>query len=348
MSSLFTAAIAGLALHTRACSSITGTRTIDSFQLYPENGDFDPKRCVGYLSVLYNSTVAVYDPGANRVDRIIEIPGLSYDPLLHSSGVKLDGPDKLSIVINAGRAFETGGQNRTGENFLVKYDLAQDKILWQANLGVATNNAVTGYQDVEHDGQGNSYVVSSFPESIVRVSADGQSVTPWYVLAEGQQSTGMSGLAKFDDKMVLATNVSGSSITAWDLTQDTGVPRSVPVTGLPANETLFMLSDGLYLPPRYEKTILLIADGVKNGVAVVRSNDGWASAQYLGFVANPVPEGGSLAAASVQLGDNVFLIPAFFTMERVAGTLAGPQSAFPLPDITAEVEALVNVKAAGC
>lgn len=300
-------------------------------------------------SVLYNSTVAVYDPVANSVDRIIEVPGLSYDPLLHSSGVKLDGPDKLSIVINAGRAFETGGQNRSGENFLVKYDLEQDRILWQANVGAATNNAVTGYQDVEHDSQGNSYVVSSFPESIIRVSADGQTVTPWYVLVEGQQSTGMTGLAKFDDNTVLSTNVSGSSITAWDLTQEIGVPRQVPVTGLSANETqLFVLSDGLYLPPRYERTVLLIADGARNGVAVVRSNDGWASAQYVGFVANPVPEGGSLAAASVQLGDNVFLIPAFFTMERVAGTLTGPQSAFPLADITAEVEALVNVKTKAC
>ena len=292
-------------------------------------------------SVLYNSTVAVYDPAANRVDRTIAIPGLSYEPLLHSSGVKLDGSDKLSIVINAGRPFETGGQNRSGENFLVKYDLQQNRVLWQANIGAATNNAVTGYQDVEHDALGNSYVVSSFPESIIRVSADGNIVTPWYVLIEGQQSTGMSGLARFNDKTVLATNISDSSITAWDLTKETGTSRPVPVTGLPANETqLFILSDGLYLPPRYDGSILLIADGARNGVVVVRSNNDWASAQYLGFIANSVPEGGSVAAATVQLGNSVFLIPAFFTMDRVDGTVAGNQSAFPLADITLEIETL--------
>lgn len=71
-------------------------------------------------------------------------------------------------------------------------------------------------------------------------------------LAEGQQSTGMTGFVKVDEK--LATNVTGSSIMARDLTHESSVHGQVPVTGLLANETqLFVFSGGLHLSPRTAK-----------------------------------------------------------------------------------------------
>lgn len=34
---------------TTACAQVTGNQTVNSFQLYPENADFDTKRCVAYF-----------------------------------------------------------------------------------------------------------------------------------------------------------------------------------------------------------------------------------------------------------------------------------------------------------
>ncbi|KAF4337106.1 trichothecene biosynthesis [Fusarium beomiforme] len=127
------------------CPSISGNKTIDAYQLYPENGDFDTRRCLMYSSVLYNTTAVAWDPSRGEIVHTFEAPGLSGNPLFHSSGVRVDTLDRLSVVVNSGAAFDTGGQNIQGDNFLLKFDLVDKSLLWRANLTTATDGVYGGF-----------------------------------------------------------------------------------------------------------------------------------------------------------------------------------------------------------
>ncbi|PHH71515.1 hypothetical protein CDD83_5149 [Cordyceps sp. RAO-2017] len=102
------------------CRVGAGDQNVTSFQLYPENAEWDPKRCRMYFSAVYNSTVVVWDPVRRLQTGLLSIPGLSYQPPGHASGVRLDDSgDNLFIMNNAGAAFSTDGADIAGDNNLV-------------------------------------------------------------------------------------------------------------------------------------------------------------------------------------------------------------------------------------
>jgi hypothetical protein len=272
-----------------------------------------------------------------------EAPGLSGNPLLHSSGVRVDPLDRLSVVIDAGAAFDTGGQNIEGDNFLVKFDLVDKSLLWRANLTNATAGVYGGYQDSESDDAGNTFVLGTFPSSLIKVSADGKSIVPWYLVEPANHTIhGFSGIARKDDTLLVTDNSDGQ-LYRFDIKASKGKPVHVPTSkdGSSSAQPLGQGLDGLHLPSLYAGTVLLASDN-NNGTVVLRSSNGkWKSAENLGTIPNPYLNQGGFTVASVQISDSIYAVTEFFG-DAINGTLPGNRTAFPLRDITGEVETLLR------
>ncbi|KAK2601777.1 hypothetical protein QQS21_004661 [Conoideocrella luteorostrata] len=338
-----------------ACAPQKGDRNITKFQLYPENIDVDTKSGLAYISVLYNSEVAVYDPAQGEVVDTIKFENLSFEnpkksrPDLHASGVQVDHLQRLSVSVNAGAAFDTQGTNTTGDNFLVKYGLKEKRELWRMNL-TPVAEGFAGYQDIEHDSCGNSFVVGTFPGSIIRVNFNGTKATPWYLTEKRKSSTqGLTGLAVKDGMLFASDEVGGKLLRFDDMHAEKGVPVEVPIHGADGKTSIGKGLDGIYFPPLFEGKVLLVSNSM-NGTVVLRSKDGtWKSAENLGLIHNPQtePQHGGFTTASVQMGKRIYALTEYFAdaappNKPVCGTLAGNRTVFPLQDITDLVTKLVT------
>ncbi|KAK7991386.1 trichothecene biosynthesis [Apiospora saccharicola] len=310
------------------CPAVSGDMTISSYQLYPENADYDSKRCLVYFSAVYNSTVAAWNPQTNKVEKTLTVPGLSDDPSLHLSGVKVDPQGRLSLVVDAGSAFDTSGADISGDNFLVKYDLASDKVLWQANLTALTGGAYGGYQDVTHDARdGASFVVGTFPSSLIKVTADGDAKS-WYLKTPANHTIkGFSGLVPSPD---------GNSLL------------NVPITIRNGTATQMTTSlDGVSIPPRWGGKVILVSDNAAGTHVLYSADASWTSAVLRGTVPNRLAGAGGFTVATVSVGSgsgsgsSVYAVTEWFTDAKVPGSRAGDRVQFPLVDITADIWALL-------
>lgn len=289
---------------------------------------------------MFNASVAVYDPYKDEVVDIISFDGITHNPSLHIGGVQVDPYTKLvSIVVDAAAPFNTGGQDVSGDNFIIKYDAIKKQILWNKNITTVSNGEYAGFQDIEHDSRGNTYIVGSFPGTVLKVDREGSDVVPWYLPEHIVQTRlGFSGLAATGN-VLLSNNNEDRQIYRFDMRTDEGTPLIVPRS---PNTTLAM-SDAIYLPPKYKGKVLLIAENSK-GITVLRSKDGsWKSAEHLGTVPNDSQAAhGGTVTASVQIGDNIYMVEEFFTDPPVSGSTAGNRTSFPLVDITSQVEGLLK------
>ncbi|KAJ5010858.1 Core trichothecene cluster (CTC) protein 14 [Colletotrichum sp. SAR 10_99] len=329
----------------KACPPFTkGSFTIQQYQLYPENADWDVNNCIVYFGSLFNASVAVYDPYKDSVVDILTFDGITHNPNLHIGGVQVDQHTKLvSVVVDAAAAFNTAGQDISGDNFIIKYDPAKKQVLWNKNITAVTQGQYGGFQDIEHDPRGNTYVVGSFPGTIMKVDPQGSAVDPWFLPQQiNHTKMGFSGLAATGD-ILLANNNEDHQIYRFNMKDDRGKPELVPRTP----EVSLDSTDAIYLPPRYDGKVLLIAENLK-GITVLRSQDGsWKSAEHLGTVPNnSTAAQGGIVTAPVQIGDNLFMVEEFFADPPVSGSTAGNRTSFPLVDITSDVERLLK-KSAG-
>ncbi|RMD39536.1 hypothetical protein DV735_g5603, partial [Chaetothyriales sp. CBS 134920] len=316
-----------------------GSFTIDQYQLYPENADWNAAQCVVYFGVLWNASVAIYDPYADSITEILEFPGITRSASEHVGGVQWDEYTGLvSILVDSAAPWATGGADVSGDNLVIKYNPVTREYLWTANLTALTQGEYGGFQDVEHDSRGNTYVVGTYPGTIVRISKCGNEIVPWYLpetIVTTQQ--GYSGIQAVGD--VLLANAASGQIYRFDLTQDKGEPVLVPIT---PNVT-YLDTDAIYAPPKYGGKVLLVSSHL-SGIQVLRSEDGWQTAEYLGTVPNPssAVDAGFQVTAAVQIGSNgVYIVDESFADPWVEGETAGNRSLFPVPDITAAVESLL-------
>ncbi|KAH7403844.1 hypothetical protein BKA64DRAFT_777559 [Cadophora sp. MPI-SDFR-AT-0126] len=300
------------------CPPFKGTFTINQYQLYPENADFDFRSCLLYAGNLYNASVGIYDPYQDKMVDIIEFPGISHNPEYHIGGLGIDKrTGLLSIVVDAAAAFQT-----------TPPDL---------NLTDITHGKYGGFQDVEQDPEGNVYVVGTFPGSILRVEKKkgrrDPKVKPWYISQPiDTNRTGLGGLA-VNDWTLLSNDNDGGGLLKFNMLSPKGIPNVVPLTPNYA----FTFSDAIYLPPKYHGTVLLVAEDGP-GITVLRSKDGkWNSAEYLGTVPKNLPDI-TFATAAVQVGDAVYMVVVPFGDGIVEGTLAGNRTEFTFYDITSQVE----------
>ncbi len=291
-------------------------------------------------SNLYNSTVSVYDAIENRVTEVITLPGITNVPAFHVSGVQVDtAHDKLTISANTGAAFDTAGVDISGTNLIVQYDLATRAVEWQQNLTAVSKGLYGGFQDMEHDAAGNSFVIGTYPSSIVKISADGKTAEPW-IVASGTNSTvhGYTGIAAFNQRRnVLVTDGERGQVLRFDLAAARGEPVRVPLQD--GAEPIGADLDGAYLPPLYKDTVLLVSDNTL-GTIVVRSQDGqWESAERVGVVPNALGAVGGFATATVQIADRIYAVTEFFGDNAPGQSLN--RTAFPIYDITDDINTLL-------
>ncbi|KAH6718640.1 hypothetical protein DL95DRAFT_389186 [Leptodontidium sp. 2 PMI_412] len=319
-----------------SCPPFSGTFTIKQYQLYPENVDFDFNSCLLYIGILFNASVGVYDPYKDKMVDILEFPGISHNPKYHIGGVGIDKrTGLLSIVVDDAAAFGTVPPDVSGTNFIMLWDPETKELLYKVNLTDTTHGKYGGFQDVEQDPDGNVYVVGTFPGSILKVDKSrgrrAPKVTPWYV-PQPIDSTqiGFGGLAAKDWTLLVNDN-NGGRMLRFDMRSSVGKPTVIPLT---PNHT-FAISDAIYLPPKYKGTVLLVAEDGP-GVTVLRSKSGkWDQAEYLGTVPKNLPDS-EFVTASVQVGDSLYMIVV------PAGTVAGNATEFPVYDITAQVEKMLE------
>ena len=256
-------------------------------------------------SVLYNSTVAAWNPQTDKIEKTITIPGLSGDSLLHLSGVKVDPLDRLSMIVDAGTAFDTAGANITGKNYLVKYDLASDKILWTADLGILTNGTYGGFQDVAHDAKGTSFALGTFPSSLVRVTADGQAEA-WYLREPADHTIkGFCGLVPSPDgKSLLVSDSSDGKLYRFNMAAAKGVPELVPLTGVAANLSANL--DGVSIPARWGGKVVLVTDNAEGTHVLYSADASWKTAEFRGTVPNSLAASNVFTTATVQIGGSIY------------------------------------------
>ncbi|KAJ0167635.1 hypothetical protein CTA2_1405 [Colletotrichum tanaceti] len=167
------------------CRPVSGDKMISSFQL-----------------VLYNSTVAVWDPYMNSVVDTIAVPGLSFNPALHSSGVRHDLLDRLP------------------------YDVASRRVLRQRNLTAVTGGVYGGFQDTAYS---TTFVLGTFLSSVIRVSADSETAATWYLQTPPDHTVhGLSGLVSLpDDKSLLVVDNADGQLYRFDISAAERTPVRV-------------------------------------------------------------------------------------------------------------------------
>ncbi|KAK3386484.1 hypothetical protein B0H63DRAFT_411587 [Podospora didyma] len=338
-------------VHTRCPAFREGTLDLYQWQLYPDSAVFDFDNCVLYISALFNGSMVKYDPYKNKPLEIISFPGISDVFDEHASGLHLGRKSGVvSLVIDAQPAFLTNGANASGDYWLVKYDTRARRELWRANLTSVTQARWAGFQDVTVDARGNSYVVGTYPRSILRVDKTGRHITPWLPPQQPINTTlhGYTGICSTGDTLLVVDangvpeelSEGNSQLYRFDMRQPTaGKPVLVPRT---PRGVLLPNSDAIHLPERYGGTVMFVAHSYI-GITVLRSRNGWRSAEQLGTIPSDFPAFFQrIISSTVQIGsERQFMIGQKFPGSIVPGTKGGNQSDFPFFDITAQVEALL-------
>ncbi|KAF2005806.1 hypothetical protein P154DRAFT_615759 [Amniculicola lignicola CBS 123094] len=327
----------------RKCPPFSGNFTVSAYQLYPENGDFDFNNCVLYTGNLWNSSLGVYDPYRNKI-KVVEFEGITHNPDLHLGGVQYNhNTNLLSIVVDAGAAFNTNGQDISGTNYIILWDPRSEKILYQHNLTTLTQGKYGAFQDIEHDPDDNTYVVGTFPSSIVKVSKSGKKVEPWYVNTSVNHTVaGYGGLATKGWTLITNDQQTGS-LYRFDMRAKRGTPTLIKVT--PPHR--FANTDAIQLPRRYKGTVLLVAElGI--GFGVYRDKKAyWEEAEFLGLV-EWKGDPGFFLTAPLQVGDGVYANLEPFGDPGLNGPgTAGNRTDFLYWDITAKVDELLKNRTSG-
>ncbi|KAI3321666.1 hypothetical protein HD806DRAFT_545864 [Xylariaceae sp. AK1471] len=346
-----------------------GTVTINSYQLYPENADFDRSSCllctliytIPDIGALYNASVVVYDPYKDTVVSTLEFPHITRTSPFHIGAVAWDryndnGNDEITILVDAAPAHETAGRDVSGDNYILRYSATSNKLLWSVNLTATTKGRYGGPQDIEHDYYRNIFVLGTYPGTIIRVAAGGRRVDEWYVPPiNTTEAVGYTGLAAVSGDMLLVTDArnnsaEGGALYTFNMSEKKGTPKRIPiVNGRPLDTNISYLihpADAIYLPPKYDNGVLLVAEhgaGVSVLHSVIMAGTRWRSAAFLGRIPNPpdVAASGAIVTGAVEIAGRVFMIEEWFTDALVPGTSAGNRTLFPLVDITDQLDALI-------
>jgi hypothetical protein len=287
---------------------------------------------------LFNASFGIYDPYHAKLD-VIEFPGITLNPVQHVGGVGWDKHTGLvSVLVNAAAAFSTSGADVSGDNIIKKYNPRTKKFLWSLNITDVTKGVYGGFNDVTADPQGNTYIVGTFPGTVMRVDKRGSAVIPWYLPPTiNTTDRGFSGVASTGNT-ILALDSGKGQIYRFDALAAKGAPVLIPHTP----NTAISGGDAIHLPLKFGGKVLLVAEHIK-GVTVLRSKDGWATAEHLGTIPNdPTLPPGVLVVSMTQIGNSLYIVNDWFADPWVPGTVAGNKTSFPMIDITAQVDNLLK------
>ncbi|KAM0261394.1 hypothetical protein ACHAQJ_002246 [Trichoderma viride] len=305
--------------------------------MYPENADFDPEKGVIYLSNLSNASVSVYDMRKQRVVDIFTLPGITGNPNYHTGGVQLDQSRRhLTIIANAAPAFATGGEDISGSNLAISYDVDSKKVDWKVNLTAVVKGKYGGFQDADLDAQGNTFALGSFPSSLVKISPNGKEAVAWYE-AKGVSQTdyGFSGITAAENgRLLLVGDNSTGGLLRFDPAEQQGRPTPIPLQNL-SGKRIGQHLDAILLPKFLDGKVLLVVDGQK-GVNVIRSeSQKWDKAEVRGVIPNAYASEAGFTVAVIEAWERLYVIT-----EWLDSTLN--RTAFPVYDITNNVWQLLE------
>jgi len=90
----------------------------------------------------------------------LHFDGITGNPKVHIGGVAADPySNLLTGVVDATAPFATRGKDTSGDNWIIKYDPDAKSVVWRLNMTVATEGKYGGFQDIETDPRGNTYIV---------------------------------------------------------------------------------------------------------------------------------------------------------------------------------------------
>lgn len=247
------------------------------------------------------------------------------------------GPDNTIAV-------DYSNANYTGPNHLLVYDPKTKRLIADLNLDVAqgeyeatTGNLTNGFQDVAAvNTTGDSYIIGTFGNSIVKLTQDTSVPHVWYAPTNYTYQYGFGGIASLGEKLIVSDALSGGFVT-FDTRETEPRPTYVKLQGLPANYKP-LNADGVYLPKRYNGKVVLWSDDY-NGTSVYGSDDNWATAHFIGLIVNDDPGRiqGSMTTACFEINDRVYVLNQIFQFALPVK----PRKNFPFFDITSQLDALV-------
>lgn len=313
---------------------------------------------------LFNCSIVAYNP-YNKTSEIINIPGISHPGSdnfteYHLNGIEYNpktghilaavssaesfisviapGPDN-TIAVNYSNA------NYTGPNHLLVYDPKSRQLITDLNLDFAqeefravTGNLTNGFQDVAAvTTNGDSYIVGTFGNSIVKLARDTSVPRLWYSPKNYTYEYGFGGIAVLGEKLIVSDALSGGFVT-FDTREHNPQPTYVELQDLPTNYRP-LNADGVYLPKRYNGKVALWSDDY-NGTSVYGSADNWASAHFIGLIVNDDPgrTQGAMTTACFEINDSVYVLNQIFQFSFPVK----PRKNFPMYDVTWQLDAMVT------
>lgn len=254
---------------------------------------------------------------------------------MHMSGVDYDPHSRsMFFVADAAISFLTGGADLTGTGWVIKYDTVARKVDYQVELATWSQGRFSGFQDSAEDTRGNCYPIGSWGPAIGKVSPDGQVSTFYIRDPQNTRTLGYDGIVAYGDTLILVDQMTNTLIK-FDTRATTPAPVQIPLSPTGSING----SDAIYLPPKYGGTVLLIAKDTV-GIAVVRSQDHWATAEYRGLIPNNSTYAeGAYVTATVEIAGSLYMLEEWFADDGFGRP--GNRTQFPLVDITREVAALL-------
>jgi hypothetical protein len=315
---------------------------------------------------MFNSSLLIYDP-FDETSKLIDIPGISHPGSTLTTEYHLDGIDydtksgQIFIAASSASAFTSvivkgaNGQiatnyshaNYTGPNRILIFDPVAERLVSDIGLETAqeefynlTGNLTNGFQDMaEIESTGDSYVIGTFGNSIVKISHGSQEARLWYAPSPSNYSKeyGFGGVFASGHKLVVSDTLSGGLVT-FNTREKRPTATYVPLLGMPSDYRPAN-ADGIYAPKRYGGKVALWSDDY-NGTSVYGSTDNWSTAHYLGLISNDDPAllEGTMTTASFEVGDRVYVLTQVFQYSLPVE----PKKNFPFYDITAQLDSIVQ------
>ncbi|KAM5524119.1 TRI14-like protein [Fusarium oxysporum f. sp. phaseoli] len=325
---------------TSRCPPISGDILFrNEFQLYPS-----------FYSSIYNASIVVWDPYSSSIQRVISLPGISHSGLEASdkrlSGTVIDSTnDVLSAVVQADEFFLSGGNDVSGDNFVVKVDLNTFAVK-KINLTTTTKGQYGAFIDIDNGLSGDLYVNGGYPSSILHIDCKDK-VSPFYVRepTTAPRPFGFGGVVRVGDNLIASDNTN-HQLVRFTIQSGHSSPVVIPQT----NYHNFSGGGSLSLPHRYGGKALLMAEDIlaKNttGVSVFSSMDGWKTAKFAGFIESIdrklEPASAAISQTTAhELGDRIYSSVLFYD-NKINPSMAGNRTDFALRDITDSVDSLLQ------
>ncbi|KAM5385831.1 hypothetical protein ACJA88_001981 [Fusarium oxysporum] len=303
-----------------------------------------------FTNSIYNASIVVWDPYSSSIQRVISLPGISHSGLEASdkrlSGTVIDSTnDVLSAVVQADEFFLSGGNDVSGDNFVVKVDLNTFAVK-KINLTATTKGQYGAFIDIDNGLSGDLYVNGGYPSSILHIDCKDK-VSPLYVRepTTAPRPFGFGGVVRVGDNLIASDNTN-HQLVRFTIQSGHSSPVVIPQT----NYHNFSGGGSLSLPHKYGGKVLLMAEDIlaKNttGVSVFSSMDGWKTVKFVGFIESIdrklEPASVAISQTSAhELGDRIYSSVLFYD-NKINPSMAGNRTDFALRDITDSIDSLLQ------